>query len=627
MKKTITILITIWLVVVLAACSVSSPTVTTSSTNTTNTSSSTTTSSAAGSTSSTVAATESSATSASGGESASAALAENSQTHAGADDYTWDASAVTALTLNGDSISVEGSGVNVAGSVATITAAGTYSLSGSLTDGQIVVDTGDEALVRLILNGVTLSNSTGAPLNIANAEEVLIVLADGTQNTITDSANYVFPSAEEDEPNAALFSKADLTIYGAGTLIVNGNYNDGIASKDGLVIASGTLIVTAVDDGIRGKDYLVIETGNITVTAGGDGLKADNDEDAALGYLAVQGGSVTVTAGGDALTAQTDVIINAGEFNLTTGAGSSAYVDESTSAKGIKGLVSVNIAGGTFTINSADDAVHSNDHIEINGGVFNLSSGDDGMHADATLVINGGEIMVSESFEGLESAVITINAGTIHVYASDDGINVAGGNDGSGTAAGMGGGRGGPGQDMFAASGDYYLYINGGYIFVDAAGDGLDANGAIVMTGGVVLVNGPTEQMNGALDYDRGFQITGGLLVTTGSAGMLQAPDTTSSQNSVAMAFNGTLPAGTLINIQNSAGEDLLTYGSTKPYQALVFSSPDLHAGETYTVNYDGSSTGSVSDGLYTGGEYSAGAQLTTFSVSSVVTMLGGRSR
>ena len=158
---------------------------------------------------------------------------------------------------------------------------------------------------------------------------------------------------------------------------------------------------------------------------------------------------------------------------------------------------------------------------------------------------------------------------------------------------------------------------------VDAGGDGLDANGSIVMTDGIVLVNGPTERMNGALDYDGGFSISGGFLVAVGSAGMAQAPDASSSQNALLLGFNGSLPAGSLIHIQNSSGEDVLTFAPTKPIQAIAFSSAELVTGETYDVMYGGSSTGTVNGGLYEGGSYSGGTEYTSVTLSDSVTIVG----
>jgi hypothetical protein len=523
-----------------------------------------------------------------------------------------DSSAVT-IALNGDAISTDSAAVTVNGRVATITAAGTYTLSGALTDGQIVVDTEDEDVVTLVLSGLDMSNSTTAPIAVMHAEDVVIVLADNSVNNVTDASSYVFPDAAEDEPNAAIFSNADLTISGNGSLTVSGNYNDAISSDDALTIAGGAITVNAVDDGLRGKDYLLIQGGAINVTAGGDGLKSDNEDDATLGTVAIEGGVVNVAAGGDAISAQTDVLITGGEFNLSAGGGSGAQIVEDASAKGIKGLANVLIDNGTFAIDSADDAIHSNGNITINGGTFTLATGDDGLHADATLTLNGGNVTIVTSYEGLESAVITINAGDINLTASDDGINVAGGVDGSGQMAGPGRGGRGPGgpvaqtAETFTYSGSYYLYINGGTILVSAGGDGLDANGAIEMTGGVVVVNGPTESMNGALDYDGTFNISGGTLIAVGSAGMAQAPTTASTQSSVLLGV-GSQSAGTTIDIQNAAGESLLTFTPAKSYATVLFSSPDLAQGETYTLYLGGSEYGS-------------------YTQSAVVTTLGGQSR
>jgi hypothetical protein len=565
-------------------------------------------------------------------ETVPAALAANSQPRVAAEDAAANSAAAVSIVLDGDAIVADGNGVTVEGNTATITAAGIYSISGSLADGQIIVDANDEEPVQLILNGVHISSAASAPIYVVDAAEVVIVLPDGTENTVSDGASYVFADPAEDEPNAAVFSTSDMTITGGGSLAVEGNYNDGIASKDGLVIAGSSITVSAVDDGIRGKDYLVVEGGVITVQAQGDGLKSDNEEDATKGYIAVASGVVDVTAGGDAITAQTDVLISGGEFSLSSGGGSSSRIDETTSAKGIKAVVSVTIDDGTFAIDSTDDAIHSNDSLTINGGVFTLAAGDDGMHADATLTINAGEIRIPTSYEGIESAVITINGGDIALVSSDDGINVAGGNDGSGTAGGMmPGGRPGrgpaPGQDAFTYTGDYYLYIHGGSIVVAADGDGIDVNGAIEMTGGLVIVNGPTANMNSALDYDASFVISGGYLAAAGSAGMAQAPGQSSSQNSLLLTFPSALPAGTLIHIQTAAGDDLLTMAPLKSFQSLVFSSPELAKGDDIEIYSGGSAAGTAADGLYGDGAYMPGQEIASFTIASVVTQVGNSYR
>jgi hypothetical protein len=517
--------------------------------------------------------------------------------------------------LNGDSITVNATGVaTVAGSKVTITSARNYRITGSLTGGQVIVDTADKETVRLILNGVNIHCDTSSPIYIVDAKKVILVLQAGTENYVTDGTSYVL-EADTDEPNAAIFSRSDLTIFGDGSLNVDGNYNDGITSKDGLIIKSGTITVSSVDDGVRGKDYLVVRGGNITLDAGGDGLKSDNDADATMGYVSVEAGVVTVVCGGDAVSAETDVIVTDGEINLTSGGGSNVVLGDGVSAKGLKAGVIVIVDAGTFVIDSADDGVHSNMNITINGGSFVVSTGDDGFHADTYLEINGGDINITKCNEGIESAVITINGGDIHLTSSDDGINVAGDEEDPFVF-----------EPQVTYSGHQFLYINGGYIYVDALGDGFDVNGGAVMTGGVVIVNGPIENINGALD-SASFNITGGFLVAVGSSGMAEATSTSSTQRSVLVKFTtGTvwsqpriLSAGTLVHIQNSAGDDIVTFAPTKQYSSIAFSSPALTTG-SYTVYYGGSSTGAVTDGLYTGGTYTPGTSYRTFTVSGMVT-------
>jgi len=563
-------------------------------------------------------------------ETVAAEIPVNGETHDDAADYTWDAAEEITVQLNGDSITAGSPDVVIDGSTATITAAGTYRLSGSLSDGQVIVETEDEDTVRLILDGVEITSASSAPIYISKADKTILVLAEGSVNTITDGSSYVLADPESDEPNAAIFAISDLTITGTGSLEVNGNYNDGIATKDGLILAAGSISVSVVDDGIRGKDYVYVKEGGITVTAQGDGIKADNDTDTSKGFITIDLGRIEVTSGGDAISAQTNVLVSGGELILDAGGGSDAVIDENLSAKGIKGGSSVTIANGIVTIDSADDSLHSNNSITINNGVVTLSSGDDGMHADTALTINAGDVRVLKSYEGIESAVITLNNGSVKVNASDDGINVSGGVDGSGIMPGghpFGGkqGPGGPppGQDTFNYTGDYYLYINGGLISVDAGGDGIDSNGAIEMTNGIVIVNGPTQDMNGALDYMGGFKMKGGFLVTAGSAGMAQAPDSSSSQNSLLLNLTSAQQAGTTIHIQDSSGKDILTFTPAKAYQSITYSSPYLVTGETYTVFLGGTAQGEDMDGLYESSTYSGGTEYTTFTVSETVTSIG----
>jgi hypothetical protein len=544
------------------------------------------------------------------------------------------------ITLAGDSITLDGSGAIVNGSTITITSAGTYSISGTLNDGQIKVDTQDKDAVKLVFNGVDITCSTSAPIYIISAEKTVITLAEGTDNRITDGDSYIFEEAASDEPNAAIFSHDDLTINGNGSLTVKANYNNGIQSKDDLKVVSGNINVSAINDGLKGRDSIAVRDGNITVNVGGDGLQSTNDEDPEEGYIAIEAGTLNITAGLDGVQAETSLAISGGNITISSGGGSAngssnigdpgnnwgdwgnpkpgtatTTSDNFPSAKGLKAEVNISITDGTIVIDSSDDSIHSNDSIVISGGNMHLTSGDDGIHADSAVEINGGEIDLTKSYEGIESAVITINDGNIHLVSSDDGINIVGGVDGSAV-------MGRPGQGNFASSGNNHLYINGGYVYIDANGDGMDVNGSVDMTAGVVIINGPTNNNNGALDH-MGFKITGGYLLAAGSSGMAQAPDTSSTQYSVMYNFSSIQSAGTLFHIRTEGGEGVLTFAPTKTYQSVVLSSPELADNSTYLVYTGGSSTGAVTDGLYSGGSYNAGTQVTSFTISGVVTTVG----
>jgi len=546
-------------------------------------------------------------------------------------------SSMSRIILKGDSIVLEGSGGVVDGNRIAITSAGTYIISGTLEDGQIIVKTEDKEAVTLILNGAEITCSNNAPIYIDKAKTTVITLADGTNNFVTDGSSYVFADSASDEPNAAIFSKDDLTINGNGSLMVNANYSIGIQSKDDLEITGGHIVVNAVGDGIRGRDSITIRNADVSVNSGGDGMQSNNDEDAQKGFVEIAGGVINVIAAMDGIQAETKVIISNGDITISSGGGSaSASVrtgaganpwgnretanntdngTSSVSAKGIKAAVAVTISGGVIDIDSCDDSIHSNGSLTINDGKIILASGDDGIHSDSTLEISGGVIDITKCYEGIESAVVTINGGDIHLVAGDDGINIAGGIDSSSI-------NGRPGQNEFESTGNNHLYINGGYSVINSTGDGIDVNGTMDMTGGVVIVNGPTANDNGALDHS-GFKMTGGFLVATGSSGMAQSPDTSSTQYSVMLNLTSVQPANTMVHIETAEGETILTFVPTKVYQSVVLCSPELKNGAVCIVYCGGRSTGVAVDGLYTGGTYVPGTQAASFTVSSILTSVG----
>ena len=482
----------------------------------------------------------------------------NKESHEDSDDYTYDESSITEITLNGDSITIDGDGATAEVSIVTINSAGTYRISGTLTDGQVIVDSEDDEIVQLLFNGINVNCNYNAPIYIKQSEKTIIILEEDTNSYISDAEEY---EEEEEDANAAIYSEDDLSISGTGSLTVTANYNDGITSKDGLVINSGYINVTSVDDGIRGKDYIYINNAVLTLDVEGDGLKSDEDEDENKGFITIEDVEATIVAGNDAIQAETNILIYYGQFDLTSGGGSSASLSDEDSAKGLKAGINMAIEDGIYEINTADDGVHSNNSILLLGGEFNIATGDDGIHSDEILQIDGGTIDITKSYEGIESSYIMINDGEIHIVSSDDGINGAGGSDSSGFGGSFGG-----------SSSDYYIYINGGYIVVNSSGDGIDVNGTLEMASGTVIVNGPTTSGNGALDYDSSFKMTGGFIVAVGSSGMSQNASSSSSQYSVLVKLSSTQSANNMLNVQTSDGKNIFSFVPEKTYQSIMFS-------------------------------------------------------
>ena len=299
--------------------------------------------------------------------------------------------ASTIITLEGDAISVDGRGATVEGNIVVIWSAGTYIIRGTLDDGQVLVNTGAAETVKLVLSGASISCSTSAPIHVINAEETVITLAEGTENSVTDGDAYVFADITKSEPSAAIFSKDDLTIEGPGALTVSANYKNGIQGKDDLQITGGRITVTAVEDAVKGKDSVVVAGGDITVTAGEDGLQSSNDADDGKGYVCIEAGTLDITAAASGIQAETALTIN----------------------------------GGTVSIDSDDDALHSNGSLTINGGNIVLASGDGALHADGSVEVNGVVVHVTRCSKTIESASVTMNNGDVVLAAGTSGTGAA----------------------------------------------------------------------------------------------------------------------------------------------------------------------------------------------------------
>lgn len=526
-------------------------------------------------------------------------------------DYIFDTDNATTIVCNTDAIEVSGSGVAVSGTVATINQAGTYIIQGALTNGQIIVDGPETELVKLVLNGVDINCSSSAPFYIKNCLRAIVMIADGTQNTLTDGT-----SKDDEDITSVFFSKCDLSFIAGeqatGVLTVNGNFGDAIKSKDGLIIKSGIINTNSPDDGIVGKDYLLVYDGTITVEATGDGLKGSDDGN---GYIIINGGTLNITStGSDAIQAESDVNISGGTLNLTTTgniyATSKAFAPgnqttsqtKTNSCKGIKAGLNISISGGTFNLATTDDAVHAGYTTTITGGTITASAGDDGIHSDYLLDIQGGNINITKSYEGLEASRIAISDGTVYIVSSDDGMNAAG-----------------------STYTDYDLTISGGLIHVYACGDGLDSNGNMTIAGGVTVVS-QSGGGNSALDHgdsNAKFVISGGVICAMGASDMCtECIPSSSSQPCV--YFTGSSLTSFAIN--DASGNNIMYCKANASFGFALFSAPQLTTGSN-TVYSGGTASGSQyfeNSNFYMPATYTDGTTIATYTQGSGTTVASG---
>ncbi len=490
-------------------------------------------------------------------------------------DLSGDYSECTDITLNKSTASCSDSSVTVADGTVTITKAGTYKLSGTFT-GQIIVNAGDSDKVQLVFDNANITKDGSAALYVANADKVFVTTVKGTENTLSSTGEFTSGS-DETNVDGTIFSKSDITFNGSGTLNVNCESKHGIVTKDDLKITGGTYNITSASQGLSGKDSVRIAGGNITITSGTDGIHSENTDDTEKGYVYISGGTLNITSGKDCIDASGTVDIKDGTFSLKAGGGSSEKTtgDSTESYKGIKADGVLTISGGTFDIDTLDDAIHSNADVTVSGGTLDISTGDDGIHSGNNTVVSGGEINIAKCYEGLEGQTVTVSGGKVTLTSSDDGINAAGGDN-----QGVGGGFG---PDSFSADSEAKITITGGEIHVNASGDGLDSNGDIEISGGAVYVYGPTNDGNGSLDYENSAVITGGTVLIAGSSGMAMNFGSESTQGSI-LASTGNASAGTTVKLTDSNGNVIAEFTPTVSFQTVVISTPDIKSDGTYTL-------------------------------------------
>lgn len=502
----------------------------------------------------------------------------------------YDEDTATAITLSDDASSCDSSSVSISDNTITITDEGTYLLTGSLSDGQFIVNA-DDKKVQLVLDSVDINCDTSAALYVKAADKVFVTLASHSENTLSNTNDFV--AIDDNNIDAVIFSKDDLTLNGSGTLTVTAKYGHGIVSKDDLVITSGTYQITAAKHALSGQDSVRIADGILTLNAGTDGIHSENTDDDTKGFIYIANGDISITADSDGFDAE--------------------------------------------------------ETLQVDGGNIEVAAGDDGLHADGDLIITDGTINVTKSYEGLEGMTVTVEDGNISVVSSDDGINAAGdgtseessqsgtppekpdgsdstedrpeppngfdkndtssadsnsdsntnskpadlpdGNGGPGGGnGGPGGGNGGPdgsngglGGGMEEATDYNLIQISGGKIYINASGDGIDSNGNLTVTGGEIYVDGPTSGGDGALDCSGTALISGGTVIAVGSSGMAENFDSSSAQGSMITTVSDSMITGD-ITLTDSEGNTIVSYSPSKEYSSVVISCADLKEGETYTL-------------------------------------------
>lgn len=494
--------------------------------------------------------------------------------------------------------------------VLTISATGTYVLSGTL-NGAVSVEKNVVGTVRIVLAGATIhttdTQNVAAIVFKEASDERILTIADDTVNEISDSIGDKDTEEKEADSAALKAKKCSLTINGQGTLkvLAVGETANGISVKNALTVIGTTLEVTAVKNGIKAGNLISLHEANITVTAGNDGIKTDVEPETAeeaeeaaadktAGYIYIEKTSITVTAKDDGIAANNCLYIANEEANVITVKTNGGAPEKATSStsedadgKALKaaGIVlkedenetkyaatfeenyAIIITGGTFVLDSNDDAIHSAGHLIISGGTFTIASGDDGIKAEYLTKISGGDITITTAYEGIEGALVEIAGGNITVNATEDGVNAAN-------------------SDLKNYA--FNLYVTGGTLTVNCNGDGLDSNGKLVIAGGNVTVFGPASGGNSALDSESGTTIQGGTVIAT----CYEAMDPVGATQYMINA-NVRISANTLVTLKDASGNVIVSFTQPKACSNVVISTPSLTSG-TYTLTY-GTSSASVS--------------------------------
>lgn len=452
----------------------------------------------------------------------------------------------TVIKLSDDSTTCDSDAVQISGNTVTIIDEGTYILSGTLTDGMVIVDAEDTDKVQLVLDGVDITSAESAAIYVREADKVFIMTASDSQNTLTNGGTYT--AIDDNNIDAAIFSKSDLTLNGAGSLTITAKAGHGVVSKDDLVLTSRTYQIDAASHGLSGKDSVRIASGSYTIVSGKDGIHAENADDTSLGFVYLADGTFDITSDGDGISAGNWLQADGGVYTVKAGGGSEnvqksdgewqfgpgqqtestdTTEEDTVSMKAIKAAGELILKGGKYSLDSADDTIHSNANITISDGEFTLASGDDGIHADSATTISGGTIDITESYEGIEGLSIDI-------------------------------------------------------------------------TGGETYVSGPTNDGNSALDYNGTGTVTGGIFIAAGSSRMAENFGDSSTQGVMMVTVNSQA-AGSAVSLSDSSGNELVSWTPEKEYTSVIISCPEITTGQEYTLTTGSDTTQITMDSIVYG--------------------------
>lgn len=449
----------------------------------------------------------------------------------------------TKITLLDQKSSCDSDAVQIEEDTITITEEGTYILSGTLTDGMVIVNAEETDHVQLVLDNAEITSSESAAIYVLSAEKVVITTASGSENQLENGGTYT--AIDENNIDAVIFSKSDLTLNGSGKLCITAKAGHGVVSKDDLALTSGTYEITAESHGISGKDSVRIADGTIQISAGEDGIHGSNSDDESLGFVYIAGGVLEISAGDDGIHADSEVQIVDGKINI------------SQSYEGIEGET-IEISGGETTVNSADDGLNATTGTE-------------------------------ESPEESVGEVVTDTTGTVEEPPEkpekpEGSTGEEMGKPGNEFENGFGKEFGNePGGGAMDVEEDAYIQISGGILQITASGDGLDSNGSIFISGGETYVSGPTDGGNGSLDYGIEAVISGGIFAAAGSSEMAQNFSESSTQGTMMVTVDAQ-ESGSQIILQDSSQNEIFSWIPEKEYTSVLISCPEIEEGEIYSL-------------------------------------------